>query len=336
MKNIFPVFFALTVLAIFCGDAVCAAGPEWSPARQVKVPGTATVLAYSRDGSRLAVGHADGQVTIWDPSTGTLVKQWAAHSKQINSLQFYDHDTKLLTLGNDNRARLWSTGNWSETATIEGTFYSGAISPDNRWLAAQSADQSVWLWDLATLKPVTQLTEKRWGRSEAMSFSADGKRVMVAVEKGLLIDIEQKVDHSFGAILGDDPSLRLVVTEDGKLALALGKPGDDDATVHRVATSRSGPLVALGRGWFVDLWDGFKRRGRIKPKEDGSEVSFSYDDSLLAISGTENTTIWKVSNRKRLASVKGSGVVQFSPTSLELAVTDRASLIIYAPAQPRR
>ena len=74
-----------------------------------------------------------------------------------------------------------------------------------------------------------------------------------------------------------------------------------------------------------------KRLGRYKPKDAGTLTSFSFDNSLLALEGAEKVTIWRIANGKQVASVKGDGIMQFSPTSMELAVTDGDNLIIYAP-----
>lgn len=42
-------------------------------------------------------------------------------------------------------------------------------------------------------------------------------------------------------------------------------------------------------------------------------------------------TIWSISKGKQVGSVEGDGIMQFSPTSMELAVTDGDSLIVYVP-----
>ena len=73
-----------------------------------------------------------------------------------------------------------------------------------------------------------------------------------------------------------------------------------------------------------------KRLGRYKPKDAGTLTSFSFDNSLLAVEGAERVTIWKIADGKQVAAVKGDGIMQFSPKTMELAATDGNSLIIYA------
>jgi len=76
-----------------------------------------------------------------------------------------------------------------------------------------------------------------------------------------------------------------------------------------------------------------KRVARYKAKDIGTLTSFSYDNSLLAVEGAERVTIWKIATGKQVASIKGSGIMQFSPNAMELAVTDGTDLIVYASKQ---
>ena len=119
-----------------------------------------------------------------------------AHTKEVNSVQFIAQDTQLLSIGDDNRARLWSTTDWNEVGVIEGAAFSGGVSPDGRWLAAQDPKQAIWIWDLSTLKPVKQLTDAGDGGTQNIAFTPDGKYVATAHGKALLINVETKLDIS--------------------------------------------------------------------------------------------------------------------------------------------
>ena len=298
------------------------------------MPVKATVLAYSPDSERIAAGHPDGRVTVWNVKTGEMVHSLNAHSAKIKAVQFIGQGDRLLTIGDDDRARLWSTVDWKELGTIEGVAFAGGVSPDARFLAAQNPEQAIWIWDLATLKPVRQLTESGKGGLANIAFTANGKYIAAA---GVLINIDTKEQVSF--VSKSDKKTPLTMEQKGdKVVVSLGALQDDDALTHRIIASRVGSLVALGRGWygqpnFVDVWDVsvMKRLHRYKPKGAGTLASFSFDNSLLAIEGSEQVTIWKIGNSKQVAAVKGGGIMQFSPTSMELAVTDGTDLIIYVP-----
>ena len=218
--------------------------------------------------------------------------------------------------------------------------FSGAVSPDGRWLAGQDANQTIWLWDLTTLKQIRALTDSGKGGTNNMSFSADGKYLAAPYSRALLINVETNQTLELVAASDKKTPLKIEPTGKDQFSISLGKLQDDDAITHSVATSRTGALLALGRGWygqpsFVDVWDisAMKRLGRYKPKGSGVLASFSFDNALLAIEGGENATIWNIAKNKQVATVKGGGLVQFSPTSTELAVTDENELIFYFPKQ---
>lgn len=325
------LFLALLAANIHAG------GIEWKPQTQIKLPAEAKVLAYSSDGLRIAVGHSDGRVSVWNVKTGESVQILNANSKAINSVQFIKQDTQLLTIGDDNRAYIWSTSDWSKVGTIEGVAFAGAVSPDGLLLAAQDPQQATWIWDLATSKPVKQLSEAGKGAGDTISFTADGKYVAAAYQRPLLINIETAQFFSFSNS-GDKKTSVKIEQQGNQASVSLGSMQDDDAPTHRLIPSETGSLVALSRGWygkptFIDVWDinASKRLLRFKPKDAGTLTSFSFDNSLLAIEGSEKVTILGIASGKQDSSLKGSGIMQFSPKSIELAVTDGNSLIIYSP-----
>ena len=329
-------FFFSTVLFMVAHVATDA---EWKTQTQIKLPAKASTLTYSADGSRIAVGHPDGRVTIWNVKSGTLVHLFNAHTKEVNSVQFILGDSRLLTIGDEKRAILWSTSDWSEVGRIEDVAFSGGASPDGRWLAAQDPEQAIWIWDLSTLNRVKQLTEPGKGGTKNMSFTANGRYVATAYNGPLLIDVETKQSVSF-VMAGEKKTSVKIEKEGNQVGISLGSMQDDDAPTHRVMPSLSGSLVALGRGWygrstFVDVWDVnmMKRLGRYKAKDAGTLTSFSFDNSLLAIEGSQKVTIWRIANGKQVASVQSDGIMQFSPKAMELAATDGDNLLIYVPKQ---
>ena len=337
---IMKLTIAPVILTLLFAVAQAAPDSDWKAQIQIKLPATASSLSYSVDGSRVAVGHRDGRVSVCDVKSGALVRLLNAHATKVNSVQFILQDTRLLTIGDDKRARLWSTSDWSEAGVIEDAAFSGGASPDGHWLAAQDSQQAIWLWDLSTLKRVRQLTEPGKGGTRSMTFTADGRYIATAYSSPLLIDVETKQYVSF-VIAGDKKTkLKIEQKEGNQAAISLGPLQEDDAPTHRVIPSRSGSLVALGRAWygqpaFVDVWDvsTMKRLRRYKPKGAGTLTSFSFDNSLLAVEGAERTTIWRIGDGKQVASLKADGIIQFSPKTIELAATDGDNLIIYAPKQ---
>ena len=229
MKQTRSMLFLTLLLSSLLFAVVQAAGDsEWKTQIQVKLPAEASTLAYSSDGSRIAVGHGDGRVSLWNVKSGELVRLLNAHTKEVNSVQFILRDSQLLTIGDDNRARLWSTADWSEASVIEGAAFSGGVSPDGRWLVAQDPKQAIWIWDLSTLKRVKQIGEAGKGGSLNMTFTADGKYIATAYSTPLLINVETKQSVSFVSS-GDKKTALKVERQADQVALSLGSMQDDDA-----------------------------------------------------------------------------------------------------------
>ncbi len=103
----------------------------------------ATTLAFFPDG-RLATGsYQRAGIDIWDSVSGTLLKTL----KATNSL-------------------VWG----------EGTIWSIAISPDEKWIAAGDSDGSVRLWTQDSTQPAKSF----FGHAKdvlSVAFSPDGKTI---------------------------------------------------------------------------------------------------------------------------------------------------------------
>src|SRR5438093_688995 len=99
---------ALLVSSVLYTVAFGVSDSEWKIQNQMNLPAKATVLAYSSDAGRIAVGHPDGRVSVWNVKSGELVKLIIAHTKEVNSVQFIRQDSQLLTIGDDYRAHIWS------------------------------------------------------------------------------------------------------------------------------------------------------------------------------------------------------------------------------------
>src|SRR5215204_2460423 len=95
------IAFALILLFSMASVALGVADPDWRELRRIPLPARATVLTYSPDSERIAVGHPDGRVTVWNVKTGEMVHSLEAHSKTVKSVQFIGQGERLITIGDD-------------------------------------------------------------------------------------------------------------------------------------------------------------------------------------------------------------------------------------------
>jgi WD40 repeat protein len=315
---------------------------------EIKLPADARSLAYTLDGARLAVGHSNGQVSLCDNNTGGLQKLIDVRGEPVETVFFTTSGDRLVTITKDDRARIWSVAEPKQISSLEGITPVSGLSPDGRWLVTQNPKHAIILWDMSTMKPIKQLGETGLDGALNINFTADSKRIAVAYHHKLnLMDLDTgKINEV--PIRGRPQGMKVQQIGKDTFTMSLGSLDDDSAIVHCVVPSKSGSLLAVGRGWygkpnFIDVWDYSTGKivGRFKPKDDGALAQFSFDNSLLAVGGANSVTVWSVANGQQVASLKtslvykdtalakGSSLFAFSPSANELAVIDGTSLLVY-------
>lgn len=87
-------------------------------------------VAFSPDGSRLAVGAQEGHFQLYDTETWSLVRQLEGHGASVNGIAWHPDGNELLTWASDKTVRRWSldTGSpeWSRFGYI-------LAAPDPNW-----------------------------------------------------------------------------------------------------------------------------------------------------------------------------------------------------------
>jgi len=330
--------------------ALSQAASTWQVRLEIKLPVEARSLAYKPDGASIAVGHVNGQVSLWDSKTGKLQKLLGVQGKQIETIIFKPNGDCLIAISMDNKARIWSVSDWNELALLQEITPVSGLSSDGNWLVTQNPKHAIVLWDMRTMKRTKQLGETGLDGALNINFTGDNKKIAVVYQHRLnLIELDTGKINEL-PIRGRPQGMKAQQTGKDTIVLSLGSLDDDSAIVHRVIPSKIGSLLAVGRGWygkpnFVDIWDYStgKMIGRFKPKDDGALAQLSMDNSLLAIGGASSVTLWSVANGQQIASckaslvyedtalAKGSSLFIFSPAAKELSVIDGRSLLIYTP-----
>lgn len=113
-------------------------------------------LCFSMDGQTICSGHVDGNLRLWDIHTGKLLSEVAAHSLAITSICLSQNGNVVLTSGRDNLHNLFDMRSLEVWGTLRAAGNRAAynwsrscISPDDNYVAAGSADGSVYIWSIS-------------------------------------------------------------------------------------------------------------------------------------------------------------------------------------------
>ncbi|XP_034459507.1 autophagy-related protein 16-2-like isoform X2 [Hippoglossus hippoglossus] len=134
-------------------------------------------------------GHYDCKIRVWDTRAVSCVQELPAQGK-VTSLDLSSDHRQLLSCCRDDCLQLVDLRRWSNDRTCfraEG-FKCGSdstkavISPDGCFLAAGSADGTVYIWNVSNGNLETRLPDKHSSSISAVSWSLSGEYV-VSVDK---------------------------------------------------------------------------------------------------------------------------------------------------------
>lgn len=147
---------------------------------------------FSPDGTRLATGHTDGYVQVWDPAAaqphGPPIK---VGGSAVWTVQFSPDGRRILTAWADDgqlpsAARMWDAATGEPVAApmvhMDGV-YVAEFSPDGRRIVTSSEDNTARVWDALTGEPVTPPLRHRAFVFSA-AFSPDGRLVATGSDDG--------------------------------------------------------------------------------------------------------------------------------------------------------
>jgi WD40 repeat protein/tRNA A-37 threonylcarbamoyl transferase component Bud32 len=256
-------------------------------------------VAFSPDGTKLAMGSFDRIVQLWDVATGKPLCEPLPHRGLVYSVAFSPDGTKLATSDSSGAARRWdvATGKMlGQPLDHGGSVWTVAFNNDGTKLATGSSDNRARLWEVATGKPLGEPLEHQ-GDVCSVAFSPDGTKLATG---------------------SADYTARLWDLATGK---PVGEPLQHQNKVSDVVFSPDGTqLTTVSWDQTVRLWDLWvgKPTGEPLQHQGGvTSVAFSPDGMRLATtSGNETVRLWDVSTRKPIGHAMQFGFFRhfaFSP-----------------------
>ncbi|KAK9717704.1 hypothetical protein K7432_006027 [Basidiobolus ranarum] len=145
------------------------------------------------DGVTIVSGHLDNNARIWDTRSGKCIKELSGiHQAQITSVGVTSDGCKMLTSSRDNTLKLIDLRNYQTLHVYQAEGYisginwaKAAISRDGKYVAAGSADGTIYFWDAESGQVEKKLKEHTgaicgvvWSPLGDNLFSADRDRTI--------------------------------------------------------------------------------------------------------------------------------------------------------------
>jgi len=135
-----------------------------------------TSVVFSRDRRILATASKNGEVALWDATTGAHIRS-LRHKDAVRSVAFSPDGRALASASADRSVKLWDIEMGRELRTLQGhsdVVNAVAFSPDSRILATASSDKTVRLWNPETGELIRTLAGHK-APVVALGFRPDGK-----------------------------------------------------------------------------------------------------------------------------------------------------------------
>ncbi len=219
-------------------------------ARHEKLGSSHCSLAFSPDGRRLAVGDANGQITICDSVSQRVVARIRAFESPVAKLAFLPDGSTLVGTSADCHVKQWAVGKWNMTADWSLPQHVAAehyLFPQQNLLVSQCAANpgkqlaEVYAWNLASGALVHALATEQ-NVVAGVALSADGAFLATGAHQGnvkiwdtrtwrLVHELRAHLDGVHGVAFSPD-GRRLASGSSGQEAIKIW----DTSTWHVLAT----------------------------------------------------------------------------------------------------
>jgi len=279
-------------------------------------------LAWSPDGSHIAVGAGDNVITVWDATSGNLVTTISRHTGWVRSLAWSPDGTLLASGGGDGSVFLWEplSGRLVEQLANNATGL-GYLdwSPDGSQLAFAGESGLLMLWD-SRRRTSAELGSTKAGIT-GVSWSHDGTRLAVAQNDGSLSVLDATTGKQAWVGAADQGGIQGWVNavdwspDDARVASG----GDDgvlklwDAQTGEKSSQLKGDLQIYALAWSAKL------PGRLAWSDKPDEILVSdFKGTGLPLHGAvafAYCLAWSPDDRILAAGTQGGTVLMWDPAS---------------------
>jgi WD40 repeat protein len=246
----------------------------------------APLISFSPDAKQIACAISDGDVGLWDSTSGANVRTFQGIAPAAPAAIAYSSDGARLAAAGGNKVCFWDVASGRLIAKWErelSEVNSLAFSPDGRRLVTGSGTRALLLWDVETGQIVRTLWKGggygNW--PSQVLFSSDG-RLIAAITSGDLIEVFDadsgqlrfnRSGHTAKvfqiaisangrrlASAGDDGTVRVWSLSTGQellqLEASLRKPSTAGPPGLLAFSSDGRRLTAIAKNGAAFIWDG--------------------------------------------------------------------------------
>lgn len=209
---------------------------DFDPSTPAELTGYSGPLAFSADGSILAVASPEGRICLWNVRGRQVDRILATTFTDLTALAFHPDGSRLGIGMRSGKVVLWNlvsdqrdrelSPQWSRITSF-------GFSPDGQWLASGAWDSSIRIWDLHAHREVSHELDAHNLWISRVVFSPDSKTLFSA---------------------SGDRTIKVWDVPTKQLRFTLR---DDEVGLHGLDVSRDGKtLVSGGRDGYVRFWRG--------------------------------------------------------------------------------
>ena len=292
--------------------------------------GSALSIAYSPDGTLLAMGDNNYNVQLWRATDGQPLMTLQGHKGWVWSIAFSPDGSTLVSGSVDYTVRLWDVASGRCLHTLQehsSVVWGVAFSPDGQTVASGSEDQTAKVWDVKT-GACLQTLESPGGLVRSLVFHPNRTELATAhadtavrwwnLETGDCVQVWRGHQapvwaialHPKGQMLasaGADQTICLWDIETGQCTNTLVAHTNQ---IWSIAFSPNGYLLASGsHDRTVRLWDVQTQSclaTLLGHTDQIWSVGFSPDSRMIASGGFDQTIrLWDVSTHQCLQTLHG-------------------------------
>ncbi|ETO13712.1 peptidase C14, caspase catalytic subunit p20 [Reticulomyxa filosa] len=285
----------------------------------------------------IACGLLDYTIQIWDVSLGKQIQTLKGHTRNINGIEFFPNEAKIISCSADGTIRIWDIGLERKiqiTQECLGIVRTVHFSPNGSKIVSGSQDKTVRLWDALSGSQI-QVFKGHSDRILGVLFSPNGsKLVSYSHDKVMIIwDLETRDRLPVSQRLSNYIRVAQFSPNSSKLALCLGDENiliydisskqqiqlnGHTSPVLRIQFSPNGSKIAsCSNDKTIRLWDVFSGkeicifRGHSKLVKgiqffsDGSKIaSYSWDNSIRVWDVESTTELFSLKQPKMINEIK--------------------------------